>query len=635
MPAPQKPPVFRSDQLEPMGRYGLWLVPLLFGLYVLSTQTQQQGPKEIGYSEFLRHVETGDVAAVELRGDNLRARFKTSEPQKNPDQFDVVTTVPSQEDRSLLDRLDRQHVDVAVKPTQPATWVQLLIGFLPWILIFSFFYYTSRAMRSRMGGLFSFGGSRAKRYEHRDSTDDGPHFDQIAGCEGAKRDLQEIIDYLKHPERFRALGAHMPRGMLMMGPPGTGKTMLARATAAEAGVPFFSISGSEFVELYVGVGASRVREMFGQARKEAPALIFIDEIDSVGRMRGTGVGGGNDEREQTLNQILAEMDGFQSSEAVVVLAATNRPDVLDPALLRPGRFDRKVILELPQRAARRAILGIHLRQVPVVEGVDIDEIAAATVGFSGADLANLVNEAALAAARANRDKVTADDLDGARDRVLLGARREGLLNDRERRRVACHESGHALVAWYLSSTDALERVSIVPRGRALGVTEQRAIEERSTADEPFLRERLAVLLAGRAAEQVIYENCSTGAGDDLKQATQLARRMVAQWGMSQRLGPVSYQIGEEHPFLGRDIAEPRDFAEATAKLIDDETRKLLDEAQGKAMDVLQAHRGQLDAMIAELVEHETLDKHRIAALLGPNPLTAVASGRNDISDASP
>src|SRR5690606_5505611 len=567
-----------------------WLLALLFAVYFLLSQNAMQGPQSISYSELLTKIDSGEIARVELRGERLSGRYRATikDDKHTETSFDFYTIVPAQENRSLIDRLSEQNIQIDVKSSQSPVWLQLLIGFIPWLLIFGFFYYTSRSLRGRMGGvggMFEFGKSRARRFER---SENGPGFEQIAGCEGAKRDLQEIIDYLKNPDRFRAIGAHMPRGMLMMGPPGTGKTLLARATAAEAGVPFFSISGSEFIEMYVGVGASRVREMFAQARREAPALIFIDEIDSVGRMRGTGLGGGNDEREQTLNQILAEMDGFDKQEAVVVLAATNRPDVLDSALLRPGRFDRKVILELPQRAARRAILDVHLRKVPLEADVDADAIAAATVGFSGADLANLVNEAALAAARDKREAVRAGDGVGARARVLLGEKREGLLSENERRRVACHEAGHALMAWFSSHTDPLERVSIVPRGRALGITEQRAEEGRYTVDENFLRERLGVLLGGRCAEQVVYGSVSSGAADDLKQATQLARRMVAQWGMSKTLGPVSFSIGEEHPFLGREITEPRDYSEASAKLLDAEVRELLLAAEAQALALLQA-----------------------------------------------
>ncbi len=595
-----------------------WLLLMLFGVYYLLSQPQS-APQLLDYTELLRQIDSGRVDSVELRGLELRGRYQQS---SDASRYDFTTTIPALEDRTLLERLTAKGVKVSVRPDQSPVWLQLLVGFIPWVLIFGFLIYSTRAMRGRMGGgMFDFGRSKARRFERIEGLSIG--FDQIAGSDNAKRDLQEIIDYLKNPERFRKLGAHMPRGVLMMGPPGTGKTLLAKATAAEAGVPFFSISGSEFIEMYVGVGASRVREMFAQARREAPALIFIDEIDSVGRMRGTGLGGGNDEREQTLNQILAEMDGFDVREVVVVLAATNRPDVLDPALLRPGRFDRKVVLELPGRAARRAILDVHLRKVPLAPEVDVDAVAGATVGFSGADLANLVNEAALLAARENRDTVTRADLDNARDRVLLGERRDNLLDADERRRVASHESGHAVAAWFLPGTDPVEKVSIVPRGRALGVTEQRAEGDRYTVAQGYLQQKLSILLGGRCAEQLLYGNVSSGAADDLKQATQIARRMVAQWGMSDTLGPVSYPVGEEHPFLGREMAAPRDFSEQTATLIDDEVRRLLREAEACTTELLTRHRDRLDALVDALLRQESLDKGEIAELLGaaPSPVT--------------
>ncbi len=610
-PAPRRPD--KPDAMAGFERQWPWLLLMLFGIYYLLSQSQVSAPKPLDYTELLRQVDGGKVDSVELRGLELRGRYRQSSGD-SATRFDFTATIPALEDRTLLDRLADNGVKVSVRPDQSPVWLQLLVGFIPWVLIFLFLIYSSRAMRGRMGGLFEFGRSKARRYQRVEGLAIG--FDQIAGSDNAKRDLQEIIDYLKNPERFRKLGAHMPRGVLMMGPPGTGKTLLAKATAAEAGVPFFSISGSEFIEMYVGVGASRVREMFAQARREAPALIFIDEIDSVGRMRGTGLGGGNDEREQTLNQILAEMDGFDAREIVVVLAATNRPDVLDPALLRPGRFDRKVVLELPGRAARRAILDVHLRKVPLADDVDVDAVAGASVGFSGADLANLVNEAALRAARENRDRVTAADLDSARDRVLLGERRDNLLDADERRRVACHEAGHAVAAWFLPEADPLEKVSIVPRGRALGITEQRAEGDRYTVTQEQLQQKLSILLGGRCAERLFYGGLSSGAADDLKQAMQIARRMVAQWGMSGALGPVSYPVAEEHPFLGREMATPRDFSEETAKLIDDEVRVLLREAEARTVELLTRHRAGLDALIEALLSRESLDKSEIAALLG-------------------
>ncbi|EGG98592.1 Cell division protein FtsH [gamma proteobacterium IMCC2047] len=506
---------------------------------------------------------------------------------------------------------------VNIKPDESPLWLTVVTGFLPWLLIIFFFFYASRAMQNRMtgggsGGIFNFSRSRARRYER---SDNGPTFDDVAGLESAKQDLQEVVDYLKSPTKFQRLGAKMPKGILMMGAPGTGKTLLAKAPAAEAEVPFFSISGSEFIELYVGVGASRVRDMFANARKEAPSLIFIDEIDSVGRVRGTGLGGGNDEREQTLNQILAEMDGFEPEEVVVVLAATNRPDVLDPALLRPGRFDRKVILELPQKKARREILRVHTRKTPLADDVDLEKIAAMTVGFSGADIENLVNEAALHAARTDASALTDLDFLYARDKVVMGTERKDLINVSERARIACHESGHALTALLLPHSDPVQKVSIVPRGRALGVTEQLPTEDRHNIDELYLKERLQILLGGRGAEKLMYGNISSGAANDLKEATSLARSMVVNWGMSEEMGPLCFRDGEAHPFLGRELAEPRSYSEATAQLIDQEIRRLLQEAEAAVLQLLGTHRDSLQRLVDDLLEHESLDHQQILALL--------------------
>jgi len=408
----------------------------------------------------------------------------------------------------------------------------------------------------------------------------------------------------------------MPKGILLMGPPGTGKTLLAKAVAGQAAVPFFSISGSEFIEMFVGVGASRVRDMFAQARKEAPSIIFIDEIDSVGRVRGTGLGGGNDEREQTLNQILAEMDGFEPEEAVVVLAATNRPDVLDPALLRPGRFDRKLTLELPQLAAREMILKVHTRNVPLANPECLRDIAGRTVGMSGADLENLVNEAALKAARENRQQVSVADFEYARDRVILGSEREDVLSETEKKRIACHEAGHAVTAYYMKHSDPLRKVSIIPRGRALGVTEQMPEEDRHNVTEDYLQEKIAILLGGRLAEKLVFGDVSTGAADDLKWATQIARKMVSQWGMNEALGPVSFPQSEEHPFLGRDIAEIRNFSEDTLKRIDQEVVATIRQCELRASELLNRHRRDLDHLTEALQVHETLEDDDIRRLLG-------------------
>jgi cell division protease FtsH len=423
------------------------------------------------------------------------------------------------------------------------------------------------------------------------------------------------------------IGAKLPRGVLLMGPPGTGKTLLAKAVAGEADAPFFSISGSEFVEMFVGVGASRVRDMFETAKKEAPAVIFIDEIDSVGRSRGTGLGGGNDEREQTLNQILAEMDGFSPWQAVIVIAATNRPDVLDPALLRPGRFDRKIAMELPRKEARRKILQVHTRRVPLARDVDLEHLARQTVGFSGADLENLVNEAALLAGRDRKEEVDMSLLQSARDRIVLGYKRDTMLDETEKRRVAFHEAGHALLACLLPHTDPLERVSIIPRGRSLGATEQLPEEERYNFSESYLKDRIEVMLGGRVAEKLIFGETSSGAENDLQQATSLARRMISRWGMSDKLGPVAYNRERDHPFLGREIAQPPDVSEDTARLIDEEVRTLVSGLEDQAEQILRAHRTTLEAIAQQLVEHEMIEADDMRRLLESHGLKVAQPAR--------
>jgi cell division protease FtsH len=440
----------------------------------------------------------------------------------------------------------------------------------------------------------------------------------VAGLTNAKKEFVEIIDFLKDPGKYRAIGAKLPKGILLAGPPGTGKTLMARATAGEAGVPFFSISGSEFIEMFVGVGASRVRDMFENAKKDAPAIIFIDELDSIGRVRGTGLGGGHDEREQTLNQILAEMDGFAPNTNVIVMAATNRPDVLDPALIRPGRFDRQVTLDLPQKNARREILELHTRLVPLGEGIDLESLAKRTVGFSGAELANLVNEAALLAARKGKRKVEGEDFDQGMDKILMGLEREDLINESEKRAVAYHEAGHALLAKHLPGADPLKRVSIIPRGRSLGATEQLPEEDRHNLSRQYLLNRIAIILGGRVAEKLVFNDITTGAGDDLKKATELVRRMVCQWGMSDQLGPVTFPRGEQHPFLGREIQEARDFSEDTAKMIDEEVRSILLRMEERAEEVLRDKRDQLDILANALLEHESLLNEEVDRILGFN-----------------
>ncbi|MYM62764.1 ATP-dependent zinc metalloprotease FtsH [Pseudomaricurvus sp. HS19] len=607
----QKPQLFRDP-------WFIWLAAVLFLLYYFSVYQQPAPPDTISYTQFVKALEQQRVASVEIRGADVQGVYSGSgsgTATSTGKRADFRTRMPAFAGDTLLQTLEDGDVDVTVLSDESPVWLSILLGFLPWVLMIALFVFLSRSLQSRMGGggLLNFSQSKARRYQRSDS---GPTYDDVAGLEGAKQDLGDIIAYLKEPARFQALGAKIPKGVLMMGAPGTGKTLLAKATAAEAGVPFFSITGSEFIELYVGVGASRVRDMFQMARKEAPALIFIDEIDSVGRVRGTGLGGGNDEREQTLNQILAEMDGFEPEDVVVVLAATNRPDVLDPALLRPGRFDRKVILDLPDKTARREIFKVHTRHTPLADDVSLDDLANLTVGFSGADIENLVNEAALRAAREQHSNLSADDFAHARDKVLMGEERPHLLNPGERHRIACHEAGHGLVTWFSAHADPLQKITIVPRGRALGMTEQMAKEERHNFDEPYLMDRLNIFLAGRGAEKLMFGNTSSGAAEDLKQATRLARQMVVNWGMSETLGPIGFAEGETHPFLGRELTEPRPYSEALAQQIDSEVSRLLKQAEEQVQQLLQSHRPQLQMLIDALLEQESLQAAEIEQCLG-------------------
>jgi cell division protease FtsH len=613
----------------PVWRYVVWILVLLAFSWFWFGVSQTPVRQELTYTDFKDRVRKEAVASVVFKGQIVQGELRSiirqepaarvpggiPAPEAAPVKF--TTTLPPLDDPELIPLLEKHGVEIRSEAEQMSWWASALISLLPWLLIIGLFYYASRKMQERMlgggpGEVFGFGKSKARRFR-RGSMDIG--FDDVAGLENAKRDLHEIIDFLKDPERFRRLGAKIPKGVLLMGPPGTGKTLLAKAVAGEAEVPFYSISGSEFIEMFVGVGASRVRDMFDSAKKEAPAIIFIDEIDSVGRMRGSGLGGGHDEREQTLNQILAEMDGFEPEQTVVVLAATNRPDVLDPALLRPGRFDRKITLELPRREARLKILEVHARDIPLADDVDLANLAARTVGFSGADLENLMNEAALLAGRANLEKVDAKILDVAHDKIVLGAESETVLDEEVKKRVAYHESGHALLACLLPNTDPLAKVTIIPRGRALGATEQMPEEERYTLSENFLRDRIAIMLGGRAAEKIVFDERSSGAEDDLKQATILARRMISQWGMSKKLGPVAFRRGEEHIFLGREMAQQRDFSEHTAQLIDEEVRSLVGELEEKAQEILLQHREQLNALAEALLQEEILEADQIQAIV--------------------
>ena len=594
----------------------LVLVLLYLPLEQITGSTRRQ---EIAYTEFKALVEQGQVEEIVVRDRAVEGKLRAPAPlgPRREPGIGFITRIPSFGDEELLPALTRQGVRVRVAASEG--WWPVVNLWIPSLMVLALmFWMLSRASGVRGGGLGA--GGELKRFlgaATREAKVPSVRFADIAGQENAKREVQELIDYLRDPARFGKLGAEVPRGVLLLGPPGTGKTMLAKALAGEAGVPFFSITGSEFIEVFVGVGAARVRDLFRAAKSRAPSIVFIDELDAVGRTRGTGLGGGHDEREQTLNQILAEMDGFEGHETVIILAATNRPDVLDPALLRPGRFDRHVTLDLPERKDREAIMRVHVRKVPLATDVDLAMLAAVTPGFSGADLKNLVNEAAILAARAGDARVEMHHFQEARDKVILGATRALVIPPEERRRLAVHESGHAVVAYRLPNADPLYKVSIIPRGRTLGGTQQLPEHERHTLPEDYLKDRLAVMLGGRAAEREVLGTISSGADDDIRQATTLARAMVARWGMSKEIGPVDLRESEEHPFLGREIAQPRRFSEASAEVVDRGVRDLLQEAEERALQVIRRSRPALERLIATLERDETLERDQIEACLGP------------------
>ncbi|PKN64521.1 MAG: cell division protein FtsH [Deltaproteobacteria bacterium HGW-Deltaproteobacteria-15] len=602
------------------------LVVLFFSLVLFSLVSPRESVNrlKISYTNFKNLASGGKIAQITVRGDEITGEFKgrLTEELKPPQSGEDVrlyenfrTTKPPFADPDLLNLLEQNGVMISAE-SQESSWLRMVvIGWLPWLLILGLFLYSSRRLQGGMGGgIFGFAKSKAKLYT-RETSNVG--FKDVAGLANTKKELEEIVGFLKNPAKYKSLGGELPKGILLVGPPGTGKTLMARATAGEANVPFYSISGSEFIEMFVGVGASRVRDMFTKAKSEAPSIIFIDELDSIGRVRGTGLGGGHDEREQTLNQILAEMDGFSPHVSVVVLAATNRPDVLDPALIRPGRFDRQITLDLPQRKARKEILDVHTRNVPLGPDVDLDLLSRRTVGFSGAELKNLVNEAALLAARKEKRAVDAVDFEEGRDKILMGIEREDIIRDEEKEVIAIHEAGHAILARILPGADPLEKVSIIPRGRSLGATEQIPEEDQHNLSRRYLRNRIAIMLGGRVAEKITKQDISTGAGDDLRKATELARRMICQWGMSDRIGPVTYRQGETHPFLGREMSQPRDFSERTAQIIDEEVRDLIQSMEAKAEKLIVEHRDEVDALARELFERETLSKEEIDEILGP------------------
>lgn len=607
--------------LRRLGPRVLWLLLLLAMSVWLWGQFGGSvgGGAEISYSTFRNQIEQGNVASVTVQGDEIRGELKQETSLRNRDgetaEISTFNTyLPSFGDDELLSLLNQNSVQVETEPMAEFSLLPLLINLLPFLLLGVFVYYYFRRMQSQGQGIFSMGQSRAKMYDRRTER---TTFDDVAGAEGAKTELREIIEFLKEPDKFHRLGGSIPKGVLLVGPPGTGKTLMARAVAGEAEVPFYSITGSDFMEMFVGVGASRVREMFKEAKKVSPSIIFIDELDSIGRRRGAGLGGGHDEREQTLNQMLNELDGFEPNESVIVMAATNRPDILDPALLRPGRFDRQITVDLPTMKDREEILKIHSRNKPLRPDVDLERVARGTPGFSGADLENLLNEAALLAARTEKDAIGDEDIEDARDKVLMGLERQNLaLTEEETRMIAFHEAGHAVVAAALTNTDPIHKVTIVPRGRAMGVTQQMPDRERYLYPQEYMLDRLAVMMGGRAAEDIVFNTKTSGAENDLKQATKLARKMVLDWGMSPRLGNVALGSERQQVFLGEELTNRREYSESTAREVDEEVKKILDDSYNLAYQTLKNHRQGLDDIVEALIEKEQLLGEEVMGILG-------------------
>jgi cell division protease FtsH len=587
----------------------LWMVIGLIVILLFQLFQQNQSPRgEIVFSDFLKKVESGEVREVTLKGNNVSGRLSDGSSFRTftADYPDLV--------KSLKDK----GVKIDVKPPDTNSWLAIVLQWVPMLLFIGVWIFFMRQMQGGGAKALSFGKARARLISEKQNK---VTFQDVAGVDEAKEELREIIEFLKDPPKFQKLGGKIPKGVLLVGPPGTGKTLLAKAIAGEANVPFFSISGSDFVEMFVGVGASRVRDLFEQGKKHAPCIIFMDEIDAVGRHRGAGLGGGHDEREQTLNQLLVEMDGFETNEGVILIAATNRPDVLDPALLRPGRFDRQVVVARPDVKGREEILKVHARRIPLAPKVDLKVLARGTPGFTGADLANLVNEAALLAARQDKKVVEMLDFENAKDKVLMGVeRRSMIISETEKKTIAYHEAGHALVADLLPGADPLHKVTIIPRGRALGLTQQLPADDKYNYSREYLVNRITILLGGRAAEEIVFQQQTTGAGDDLEKATDMARKMVCEWGMSDKMGPLTFGKGEEHIFLGREVARPKDFSEETAVLIDSEIKRIVVECATRARHMIESNLEKLHALARALLERESLDGEEIARILRVPPL---------------
>lgn len=614
-----------NNNSNPPPNWQRWLWPGLLLILVLwtlfSSQNLMSGisgtTDKVPYSVVEREAVDGNITSISFEGEDI-VRGEFSSPVTAQDINGRIVTgiqgfvanLPPESADDLLELLP-DNVIVEANPAQPSLFI-ILLNIAPFLLLIGFFVWTARRAQGQMGNIFSFGRSNAREY-----SPEMPHvtFDDVAGQDAAKNELSEIVDYLKNPEKYIELGARVPKGVLLVGPPGTGKTLMARAIAGEANVAYFSLAASEFVEMFVGVGASRVRDLFNRAKQNSPSIIFIDEIDAVGRRRGAGLGGGHDEREQTLNQMLAEMDGFDQQTNVIMIAATNRPDVLDPALLRPGRFDRQVTVGLPDRSGRFSILKVHTRGKPLAEDVDLDAMAKATVGFSGADIANLANEAALAAARKSERKITMSDFSGAFERIILGTERPPLSNQEERQIVAYHEAGHALVAMLTPGADPVLKVTIVPRGQALGVTAFLPDDDRRNYPRSYLEAQIKVLLGGRIAEQVVFDEITTGASDDLRRATDLARRMVSQFGMSDKIGPLNFGEDDQQPFLGYSLSQGRHYSEETASKIDAEVRQIVESAYMHTTQLIAKNRNKLEKLAEALLENEVVEHNELVAMM--------------------
>jgi len=596
----------KNSNINPINKnIFIWLFIVLLGLFIFNIYYKpKKSYEQVIFSDFVEAVRANNILAVTIQGKNIFGTYKDGREFKSyaPD------------DPELMKILREHNVKIHAKPDEESGfWQNIFISWFPMLLLIGVWIFFMRQMQAGGGKAMAFGKSRARLFT---SKENKVTFKDVAGVEEAKEELQEIIEFLTDPKKFTKLGGRIPKGVLLVGPPGTGKTLLAKAIAGEANVPFFSISGSDFVEMFVGVGASRVRDLFNQGKKNAPCIIFIDEIDAVGRHRGAGLGGGHDEREQTLNQLLVEMDGFESNEGVIVMSATNRPDVLDPALLRPGRFDRQIVVSTPDVKGREEILKVHTRKTVLADNVDLSILARGTPGFSGADLENLVNEAALIAARKSKKAIEMEDFEHAKDKVLMGVeRRSMIIPFQERKNAAYHEAGHALVAKMIPNADPIHKVTIIPRGRALGVTQQLPIDERHTYSKQYLLDNITILLGGRVAEEIVLNHETTGAGNDIERATEIARKMICEWGMSERLGPLSYGRNEEHIFLGKEIARHRDFSEKTAQEIDEELRNIVNSCFERARNILTINIETLHAIANMLLEKESLDGQEIDSII--------------------